>query len=162
MERQIRTAGHFHVIVSAYHKAVHTPATPRRVLVVDDNEDTARSFFELLVVMGHQCEFRTEPKEVLDTARAFRPDLVLLDIGMPEVDGHQVARLLRSEFGAELRIVAITAYARDEDRQRTRKAGFDAHVTKPVDIPILESILSTLKDSPAARVAASLKAPKLL
>jgi CheY-like chemotaxis protein len=112
--------------------------------------------------MGHQCEFRTEPKEVLDTARAFRPDLVLLDIGMPEVDGHQVARLLRSEFGAELRIVAITAYARDEDRQRTRKAGFDAHVTKPVDIPILESILSTLKDSPAARVAASLKAPKLL
>jgi CheY-like chemotaxis protein len=140
---------------------VQTSATPRRVLVVDDNEDTARSFFELLVVMGHQCEFRTEPKEVLDTARAFRPDLVLLDIGMPDIDGHQLARLLRNEFGAELRIVAVTAYGRDEDRQRTRKAGFDAHVTKPVDIPILESILSTLKDSYAARVAATGKTPKL-
>jgi CheY-like chemotaxis protein len=140
---------------------VHTSAAPRRVLVVDDNEDTARSFFELLVVMGHQCEFRTEPKQVLDTARAFRPDLVLLDIGMPDVDGHHVARLLRREFGAELRIVAVTAYGRDEDRQRTRKAGFDAHVTKPVDIPILESILSTLKDSAFARVAASRKTPKL-
>src|SRR5712664_3977511 len=73
-----------------------------RVLVVDDNEDSARSFFELLLVMGHQCEFKTDPKEVMDTARAFRPDLVLLDIGMPDVDGHQVARLLRREFGAEL------------------------------------------------------------
>jgi CheY-like chemotaxis protein len=127
-----------------YDGRVHAPVTSRRVLVVDDNEDTARSFFELLLVMGHQCEFKTEPKQVMDTARAFRPDLVLLDIGMPDIDGHHLARLLRREFGAELRIVAITAYGRDEDRQRTRKAGFDAHVTKPVDIPILESILSTI------------------
>jgi CheY-like chemotaxis protein len=132
-------------------KGVHTLSTSRRVLVIDDDEDTARSFFELLRVMGHHCEFKTDPKEVMDTARAFRPDLVLLDIGMPDVDGHQVARLLRREFGAELRIVAITAYGRDEDRQRTRKAGFDAHVTKPVDVPILESILSTLKGSSSAR-----------
>jgi CheY-like chemotaxis protein len=127
-----------------YDGSVHAPVMSRRVLVVDDNEDTARSFFELLLVMGHQCEFKTEPKQVMDTARAFRPDLVLLDIGMPDIDGHHLARLLRREFGAELRIVAITAYGRDEDRQRTRKAGFDAHVTKPVDIPILESILSTI------------------
>jgi CheY-like chemotaxis protein len=131
---------------------VHTLSTSRRVLVVDDDEDTARSFFELLRVMGHDCQFKTDPKEVMDTARAFRPDLVLLDIGMPDLDGHRVAGLLRREFGAELRIVAITAYGRDEDRQRTRKAGFDAHVTKPIDIPILESILSTLKGSSSARV----------
>jgi CheY-like chemotaxis protein len=122
-------------------------AISRRVLVVDDNADTARSFFELLVVMGHRCEYKTDPREVMDAARIFRPDLVLLDIGMPDIDGHHIARLLRAEFGVDLRIVAITAYGRDEDRQRTRKAGFDAHVTKPVDIPILESILTTLRGS---------------
>jgi CheY-like chemotaxis protein len=119
----------------------------RRILIVDDAPDTARSFCELLSIMGHTCEFRTEPREALDAARRLRPDLVLLDIGMPEIDGHQVAKLLRAEFGEGLYIVAVTAYGRDEDRHRTRKAGFDAHVTKPVDIPILESIVTTLRSS---------------
>jgi len=116
----------------------------RRILVVDDHPDTARSYCELLTVMGHHCEYRTDARQAMEAARALRPHIVLLDIGLhPDLDGHQVARLLRKDFGNELVIVAITAYGRDEDRARTRKAGFDAHVTKPIDVKLLESIVST-------------------
>ena len=122
-----------------------------RILIVDDDLHIREVIRVALRKAGMTVFEARDGKEALTRFAGDRPDLIILDIGMPEVDGHQVARLLRSEFGAELRIVAITAYARDEDRQRTRKAGFDAHVTKPVDIPILESILSTLKGSSSAR-----------
>ena len=117
---------------------------PRRVLVVDDHPDTARSYYELLTVMGHECQFCTNAKKAVELAHAFRPDIVLLDIGLlPDLDGHEVARKLRAEFGMGLTIVAVTAYGRDEDRARTRKAGFDAHIIKPIDAGLLESIVST-------------------
>jgi CheY-like chemotaxis protein len=115
-----------------------------RILVVDDHPDTARSFFELLNAMGHQCRFTTDPKEAISVAKALSPQLALLDIGLaPDMDGHELARRLRAEFGAGITLVAITAYGREEDRRRTRKAGFDAHVTKPIDMGLLESIVST-------------------
>lgn len=117
---------------------------PRRILIVDDHPDTARSYCELLTVMGHLCEYRIDARQAMEAARLLRPHIVLLDIGLrPDLDGHEVARQLRAEFGRTLSIVAITAYGRDEDRQRTRKAGFDAHVTKPVDPQLLESIVAT-------------------
>ena len=120
------------------------PRGPRRILIVDDHPDTARSYCELLRVMGHLCEYRVDARQAMEAARELRPHIVLLDIGLrPDLDGHEVARRLRSEFGHSLSIVAITAYGRDEDRQRTRKAGFDAHVTKPVDPQLLESIVAT-------------------
>ena len=120
------------------------PKGPRRILIVDDHPDTARSYCELLKVMGHECDYRVDARQALEAARALRPHIVLLDIGLlADLDGHEVARRLRSEFGYSLSIVAITAYGRDEDRQRTRKAGFDAHVTKPVDPHLLESIVTT-------------------
>src|SRR3954471_12170639 len=107
----------------------------RRILVVDDHPDTARSYCELLTSMGQQCEFTTDPWQALKLARSFRPEIVLTDIGLlPELDGHDLAKMLRQEFGTSMVIVAITAYGRDEDRLHTRKAGFDAHVTKPIDI----------------------------
>jgi CheY-like chemotaxis protein len=116
----------------------------RRILVVDDHPDTARSYCELLTVMGHQCEYRTDARQARDAAKSLRPHIVLLDIGLhPDLDGHQVAKMLREDFGRDLVIVAITAYGRDEDRARTRRAGFDAHVTKPIDVKLLESIVST-------------------
>jgi CheY-like chemotaxis protein len=124
--------------------AAARPASARRILVLDDHPDTARSYCELLTVMGHICEYRTDAREALDAARSLRPHIALLDIGLlPDLDGHAVARILRQEFGASICIIAITAYGRDEDRLRTRKAGFDAHVTKPIDIRLLESIVST-------------------
>jgi len=119
------------------------PATPpRRVLVVDDQLDVAQSFCELLKVMGHESQFVTDAREAVDAARKFRPHIALVDIGLlPGLDGHQIAQMLRQEFGEAITLVAITAYGRDEDRLRTRKAGFDAHVTKPVDSGLLESIV---------------------
>ena len=121
-----------------------TLVSPRRILIVDDHPDTARSYCELLRVMGHTCDYRTDARQALEAARSLRPHIALLDIGlMPDLDGHEVARRLRQEFGAGITLVAITAYGRDEDRLRTRKAGFDAHVTKPVDVRLLESIVAS-------------------
>src|SRR5688572_13375802 len=117
-----------------------SPLPSRRILVVDDSLDAAQSFALLLATMGHQAEFITDPRVALETARRLRPEIVFLDIGMPEIDGYQVARRLRAVFGAEMRIVAVTAYGEDEHRKGTREAGFDAHVLKPVDIEIVESI----------------------
>jgi CheY-like chemotaxis protein len=123
---------------------VDTLASPRRILIVDDHLDTARSYCELLRVMGHTCDYRTDARQAVDAARALRPHIALLDIGLrPELDGHEVARRLRQEFGTSIILVAITAYGRDEDRVRTRKAGFDAHVTKPIDVTLLESIVAS-------------------
>lgn len=122
---------------------VECESISRRVLVVDDHFDTARSFCELLSVMGHRCEFRTDAKQALDAARQLQPHIALIDIGLhPDLDGHQIARMLRKEFGGSIVLVAVTAYGRDEDRMRTRRAGFDAHVIKPVDGALLESIIS--------------------
>lgn len=115
-----------------------------RVLVVDDHPDTARSYGELLSAMGHRCEYTTDPRAVMPIAKSLSPHLALLDIGLtPDIDGHFLAKLLRHEFGTHITLVAVTAYGRDEDRRRTRKAGFDAHVTKPMDIKLLESIVDT-------------------
>jgi len=113
-----------------------------RILVVDDHPDTARSYYELLTLMGHECEYRTDARQAMTAARSMRPQIALLDIGLlPDLDGHEVARMLRDEFGSNIHLVAVTAYGRDEDRGRTRKAGFDAHVTKPIDAGLLESIV---------------------
>jgi len=119
-----------------------TVPQPRRVLVVEDQLDTAQSFYELLTLMGHECQFVTDAREAVDAARKFRPHIALVDIGLlPGLDGHQIAQMLRQEFGDAITLIAITAYGREEDRVRTRKAGFDAHVTKPVDSGLLESIV---------------------
>jgi len=119
-----------------------TQSTICRILVVDDHIDTARSYFELLTAMGHACKYTTDPTQALAVARGLDPQLALLDIGLaPFLDGHHLARMLRAEYGDRITLVAVTAYGRDEDRARTRRAGFDAHVTKPIDISLLESIV---------------------
>jgi CheY-like chemotaxis protein len=117
----------------------------RRILVVDDQPDTAESFARLLQVMGHEVVFVTDPLEALPAARRFQPELVFLDIGMPLVTGYELARIFRSAFGFDkLRMVAITAYNSEEHRSRSREAGFDAHVAKPADPAMLESIVKTI------------------
>jgi CheY-like chemotaxis protein len=120
-----------------------------RVLVVDDLPDSAESLARLLATMGHEALFVTQASKALEAARQMRPHLVFLDLGMPEINGHQLARLFRAEFGFEaLRLVAITAWGRSEDRAASRQAGFDAHVQKPAEIDIIDSIIKTVFEAP--------------
>jgi CheY-like chemotaxis protein len=117
----------------------------RRILIVDDLKDAAESLASLLESMGYETQYVTEPTKALDVAHRMRPDLVLLDLGMPEIDGYQLGRMFRAEFGFEkLRLVALTAWGESEHRAATRQAGFDAHVVKPADIHVIESILATV------------------
>jgi CheY-like chemotaxis protein len=121
----------------------------RRILVVDDLHDSAMSLALVLQRLGHSAEFVTDPTKALEAVRRVRAELVFLDIGMPQIDGYALARILRQEFGFEsVRLVALTAWGRDEDRTASRRAGFDAHVTKPADAETIESILNTVFDRP--------------
>ena len=113
-----------------------------RILVVDDVADTANSLAELLGLFGHEVRTVYEGASVLSIARQFRPDLILLDIGMPGQDGYHVARQIRGD--AELKevlLVALTGYGQEEDRRLARQAGFDHLFTKPVELDALQSLL---------------------
>ncbi|HYU35621.1 MAG TPA: response regulator [Thermoanaerobaculia bacterium] len=113
----------------------------RRILVVDDNRDSAESLALLLELQGHEAQIAFEGPAALAIARTFNPDFVLLDIGLPGMDGYEVARRLREE-GSASRLVALTGYGLDEDRQRSLDAGFDDHLVKPVSLEDLARILT--------------------
>jgi signal transduction histidine kinase/CheY-like chemotaxis protein len=111
-----------------------------RVLVVDDNVDAANSLAQLLELEGHATEAVYGGREALRRAPTFAPDIVLLDIGLPEVDGYEVARRLRAD-GSTALLVALTGYGQAEDVRRAHRAGFDAHVTKPIAFAELARLL---------------------
>jgi CheY-like chemotaxis protein len=116
--------------------------TPKRILIVDDNADAANSLAQVLSLDGHVTEPVYSAREALVRAVPFRPDVVLLDLGLPEMDGYEVARRLRTF--SELRgvhMVALTGYGQTEDIHRSREVGFDHHLTKPVDFVALEAVL---------------------
>ena len=119
------------------------PSGARRVLVADDNYDNAESLALLLRMGGHCVEVARDGLEALAVAERFRPDVVLLDIGMPELDGRGCCRRLRGQpWGRDMLIVALTGWGRDEDRQRSSEAGFDLHLVKPVDVAALRDLLA--------------------
>ena len=113
----------------------------RRALVVEDQHDTAVTFALLLADMGLRVEYLTDSRLAMDVAKQFKPEIVFLDIGLPHIDGYALAAMLRKEVGSKVPIVAITGYGTDQDRKRSREAGFDAHILKPVDMALLGSIL---------------------
>ncbi len=118
------------------------PTVAQRVLVVDDNADAARMLELLLRSLGHETRVAHGGKEALGIAAVFRPKIVLLDIGMPGLDGYEVARRLRAmRDGAALRIVAITGWGQEADREKSRQAGFDVHLVKPVEPTELVRVL---------------------
>jgi CheY-like chemotaxis protein/anti-sigma regulatory factor (Ser/Thr protein kinase) len=115
---------------------------PRRVLVVDDNRDACATLAALLRMEGHEVQEAYDGPGGIAAAAAFRPELVLLDIGMPGMSGYEVAQHLRKlEGGDGLRIVAVTGWSQDHDRRRSREAGFDHHLAKPVGVDELFRLL---------------------
>jgi signal transduction histidine kinase/ActR/RegA family two-component response regulator len=132
----------------------------RRVLVVDDNVTSAQSLALVLKLEGHDVQVAYDGSVVLDAVRTFRPDVVLMDIGLPGMDGYEVARRLRQEpdlaAGIAL-LVAVTGYAEDAARHRSREAGFDHHLVKPIDPDGLLALLASLEwNEPESRSEPSL------
>lgn len=124
--------------------------TQRRILVVDDNKDAADSLAMLLKLIGADVRTAYNGPDALKVCSTFRPQVVLLDIGMPEMNGHEVARRLRNDpASAGMTIVALTGWGQDEDRQLSQAAGFDQHLVKPLEFATLQTMLSSL-DSESA------------
>lgn len=123
------------------HPAAAAPR--RRVLVVDDNRDSADSMTMLLRLRGHEVRTVYDGETALTAAAEFRPEVVLLDIGLPRLDGYEVARRLRAApGGGAVLLAAMTGYGTDDDKHRARQAGFDRHMTKPVDPDALHRLLA--------------------
>jgi len=122
-------------------------AAQRRILVVDDNADAAASLALLLKFSGHEVHVAHDGEAALRLTETLRPDAVLLDVGMPGMDGYEVARRLRLRPGTkDAVIIAVTGYGAEADRRRTRAAGFDHHLTKPIELESLADLI-TRRDS---------------
>jgi len=113
----------------------------RKILVVDDNADAAESLAMLLRLRGHEVQVALGGAEALQMTDDNVPELVFLDIGMPDIDGYEVARRLRSRFNSEMTLVALTGWGAEQDRRRSREAGFDHHLTKPVELAAVEAVI---------------------
>ena len=124
------------------------PATPKRILIVDDNRDLSESFAALLRLSGHEVMLGGDGYSALRMIETLAPDLTLLDIGIPGIDGYEVARRLRAG-GSAARLVAVTGYGGAEDRQRSLEAGFDEHIVKPIDPAVLDRLIA-LERAPVA------------
>ncbi len=121
----------------------NVPTGLRQVLVVDDNVSSAETLALLISLSGHTTQVAHSGSAALAAVEAFQPDVVLLDIGLPGMDGYEVARRLRGGTpGRNLLLVAVTGYGQDDDRNKTAAAGFNHHLVKPVDFDQLETILS--------------------
>jgi PAS domain S-box-containing protein len=121
------------------------PGAARKILVVDDNRDSADSTAILLSLQGHDVRRAYDGQAALEEAEAFQPHLVLLDIGLPKLDGYEVGRRLRGQpWGKGCMLVAMTGWGQDEDKLRALQSGFDRHMTKPVDIVQLSEVLAEL------------------
>ncbi len=114
-----------------------------RILVVDDNRDSADSLGIMLELMGHEIRTAHDGLAAIETAESFRPDIILLDIGLPRMSGYDVCSRLREQpWSANTLIVALTGWGQTDDQRRSQEAGFDYHLVKPVDMSILNRILS--------------------
>jgi CheY-like chemotaxis protein len=115
----------------------------RRILVVDDNQDAAETLAMLLRITGHEVRSVYNGPAALEAARTQPPEVVLCDLGLPHMDGLEVARRLRRDLGlTNALLVALTGYGKEEDRRRSQEAGFNAHLVKPVNLDALNELLS--------------------
>ncbi len=119
------------------------PPAPRRILVVDDNVDSADSLGRLLEMLGNEVRTANDGQSAIEVAAQFRPDVVLMDIGMPKLNGYEAARRIREHpWGRGMVLVALTGWGQDDDRKKSSGAGFDHHWVKPVDMDVLTKLIS--------------------
>jgi signal transduction histidine kinase/CheY-like chemotaxis protein len=132
-------------LVPPVHGGAPSSSRKWRILVVDDNHDTADSKAEVLSLMGHEARTAYDGLEAVQTAADFRPDVVLLDIGLPKMNGYDAARHIRQQsWGKGMILIAVTGWGQEEDRRRALEAGFDHHLTKPVDSVAIEKLLAII------------------
>jgi CheY-like chemotaxis protein/anti-sigma regulatory factor (Ser/Thr protein kinase) len=124
-------------------QASEKPAVNRRILVVDDSAEAANSLGKMLQLMGHDVQLAYEGETALEKARHYQPDVAVLDLAMPGMDGFELARRLRDDRRMNgILLIALTGYGREEDRRRSREAGFDLHFVKPADPAELQAVLT--------------------
>jgi PAS domain S-box-containing protein len=124
-----------------------SPAETRRckVLIVDDDEDTVTSLSIMLRILGHDVHSAGDGLQAIESVKSFQPDVVLLDISLPKLNGYEVARRIRQEpWGKDVKLVAMTGWGQEEDKRRSLQAGFDHHLTKPMEPAVLEALLKEL------------------
>jgi CheY-like chemotaxis protein len=124
-----------------------THSAPRRfkILVVDDNHDSALSLAMMLSIMGHETRTAHDGESAVISAETFRPEVVLLDIGLPKLNGYEVAQRIREQsWGTSMYLIAVTGWGQDEDRQRSSEVGLNLHMVKPVEPSALEKVLASL------------------
>jgi CheY-like chemotaxis protein len=120
----------------------------RRILVVDDNQDSLESTALLLGMLGHVVQTAVDGLAAVEAAERFRPDVILMDIGLPKLDGHAATRRIRAEpWGKSILIIAVTGWGQESDRALSKAAGCDAHLVKPLDVTELEGMLAYAEGS---------------
>jgi DNA-binding response OmpR family regulator len=125
--------------------AISENATIHRILIVDDSRDNADGLAALLKTRGYEVQTAYDGEEAIITDDEFAPHVVLLDIGMPKLNGYETCRRIRSRLGGQEKIlIALTGWGKEDDRRRTEEAGFDYHMVKPLDPSVLMSLLSSL------------------
>jgi signal transduction histidine kinase/DNA-binding response OmpR family regulator len=137
-------AGEAETVDATQEHAEAMSMTGRRILIVDDNEDAAELLAASLELMGHRTAVAHDGPQALKLVAGFVPEIAMLDIGLPVMDGYELARRLRDADLPAVRLVAVTGYGQDADRQRSQAAGFDAHLVKPIDVARLPSLIDEL------------------
>ena len=134
------------VVPAQHSRPIERTNSQRHVLVVEDNADSRRALRTVLEIAGHEVSELEDGRTAVEVARRLQPDVALVDIGLPHIDGYEVARRLKKD-NAALRLVAVTGYGNQQDRQRAREAGFDAHMVKPVDPERLADVIDKVCDA---------------
>ena len=127
------------------------PSSARSILIIEDNDDARGAMAALLELDGYSVAEAREGADGIEIACTKRPDLALVDIGLPGIDGYEVARRLRATLGRSIVLVALTGYGEPEDRQKAVDAGFDAHLVKPIDPAQLTTVLTRGTPGPGSR-----------